>query len=331
MSEVCPHLTSKDIPLPWQQNLWDQLNQYRHQDRLPQALLFYGPSGTGKRLLVQTWIQSLLCFSPLAEGKGCGVCQGCILYQTGNHPDYEAVVSAEPGKSILVDQIRTLCQHLALQSQYHRSRIAMIDPADKLNRYAANSLLKTLEETGQDTMIILMSEQPGLLPATIRSRCQKIFLPLPSESQTLSWLTEQKVPRERAEFLMTLGSPLAIRSLDENLLEQQPLYLHTLMQLRRGEINIVTVTSQWIRQDITLILDWFIRWIVNAIRLQCHPQSSYGHCLNLHPTLRQITAEISIQKLCDYYQELLKARELLATSVNKTLLLEQLLIAWIIL
>jgi DNA polymerase-3 subunit delta' len=56
----------------------------------------------------------------------------------------------------------------------------MIDPADRMNVSAANALLKTLEEPATSTIIVLIADDPARLPATIRSRCQRIAIGMPS-------------------------------------------------------------------------------------------------------------------------------------------------------
>ena len=90
---------------------------------------------------------------------------------------------------ITIDAIRDLTDRVALTTLRGTRKLALIDPADRLNGAAANALLKTLEEPAGDTLLCLIAEQPGRLPATIRSRCQLLRVPIPPADQALAWLT----------------------------------------------------------------------------------------------------------------------------------------------
>jgi DNA polymerase-3 subunit delta' len=76
------------------------------------------------------------------------------LLEAGTHPDLQQL-SFVPTKTgdklrteIVIEQIRELSERLALTSQYGQAQVAIVDPADAINRAAANALLKTLGRTG---------------------------------------------------------------------------------------------------------------------------------------------------------------------------------------
>ena len=69
---------------------------------------------------------------------------------------------------------------------------------------AANAILKTLEEPAGDSFVCLVCHRPGDLPATIRSRCQSLLLPAPSEDEALEWLTAQGNDRVQAHRALEL-------------------------------------------------------------------------------------------------------------------------------
>ena len=82
-------------------------------------------------------------------------------------------------RSIPIDEIRTLTQRLHTRPTLGNRRVVIIDPADDLERNAANALLKALEEPPQGTFFLLVTHRPGRLLATIRSRCRVLrFAPL---------------------------------------------------------------------------------------------------------------------------------------------------------
>lgn len=86
---------------------------------------------------------------------------------------------------ILVDDVRQLTGFLGQRANRAGKRVVIIDAADDLTGQAENALLKPLEEPPADTIFILISHQPGSLLPTIRSRCRRLDLRPPTQSQAL--------------------------------------------------------------------------------------------------------------------------------------------------
>ena len=159
--------------LPWQTSQWEQLQQYKNNNRLPHALLLVGPAGVGKTDFAKVFAQSLLCEGK--TNKPCGTCRHCSLLNANNHPDYFDIKPDETSRVIKIDQIRQLIEAVSKTAHVSDAQIVLVNPADMLNRNAANALLKTLEEPSGKIIIFLIDNQKSVLPATIMSRCQKIF------------------------------------------------------------------------------------------------------------------------------------------------------------
>ena len=79
-------------------------------------------------------------------------------------------------KFITIDEIRKLKSFYQMSSVENEWRIAIIDCADELNKSASNALLKLLEEPPHKSILLIISNQPGRLPATLRSRCRSLHL-----------------------------------------------------------------------------------------------------------------------------------------------------------
>src|SRR5262249_42880354 len=106
----------------------------------------------------------------------------------GAHPDLRAVargVNSKTGRArseIVVDDVREAIAFLRLTPSEGGWRVLIIDGAEDMNRNAANALLKVLEEPPARAILLLVSQAPGRLLPTIRSRCRKLELPsLPGE------------------------------------------------------------------------------------------------------------------------------------------------------
>ncbi len=176
------------VVYPWQQLQWRQLLTQFAQSRLPHAVLLQGSAGLGKLEFAKQFAKYLLCNNRSSE-KACNQCPECLLWLADNHPDLWGVFPEATGKNIKIDQIREVITGLQKTTQRGGYHIAIIAPADALNRAAANALLKTLEEPAEKVILLLVSHRPGVLPATITSRCQ--FIRFTAGIEALPWLTQQ--------------------------------------------------------------------------------------------------------------------------------------------
>ena len=160
------------------------------QGSLPHALLITGIEGIGKQQFAQALAESLLCEKKRPEGA-CGQCDSCAQLIADAHPEYRKLVPEGANASIKVDSVRELVTWLQLTAAQGSYRVALLEQADSLNRNAANSLLKTLEEPGDNAVLILVASRPGSLPATVQSRCQTITLRMHDKAAAIEWLTPQ--------------------------------------------------------------------------------------------------------------------------------------------
>lgn len=178
-----------------QTTLWQRWWQQCRVGRLPHAFLLVGIPGAGKTAFAAKMTAALLCQSVSSEGEACGQCHDCRLLAGEVHPNLMQVIPEKPGQAIKVDQVREANDFVAQSSLKGKMRVVIFNPADQLNTNAANALLKTLEEPSSDAILILVCHQAGALPATVRSRCQRILFTLPYEDA----LALQRQPNETRE------------------------------------------------------------------------------------------------------------------------------------
>jgi DNA polymerase-3 subunit delta' len=79
-------------------------------------------------------------------------------------------------RDIVVDEVREVTQFLRRTAGEGGWRVVIVDGAEDMNPNAANALLKLLEEPPTGALLLLVCHAPGLLPATIRSRCRRLRL-----------------------------------------------------------------------------------------------------------------------------------------------------------
>lgn len=318
---------------PWQQAIWQHLAGYIEQQRIPQALLLTGVAGLGKRHLAEVYAASLLCQARGANGQACGSCAGCKLYQAQTHPDYLTMEPDEPGKAIGIDKVRQLIVKLALKPQYEAYRLVIFQPADALNTSSANAFLKCLEEPGERTSFILISDQPSKLPATIRSRCQKIHFERPDNQVVGDWLRQQGIKDDIDKLLrMAQGAPLLAKHYAEHqFIPIRRECFEAWRQVADGKGNLLAVAEQWQKQeaiDLSVLLAWIAGWLADMVKLAHGIDGADLENPDFKKSLQALAERLEFKRLYQYYDTVLNCRSQLATQINKQLLTERLLIDW---
>lgn len=314
---------------PWLDTVWQKLNQARLRGRLPHALLLSGMQGSGKQMIAEQLAHALLCEAPDADGNPCGKCSACAWIQAGTHPDLLWQRPGEAGKSIKVDEIRTLCSNLAMTSHAGRYKVTIIQPAEALNINAANSLLKTLEEPTDRTLIMLLSSVPGRLPATIRSRCQRVTFPIPEQMLTCQWLESQGVESETAIRCVKLASGAPVKALELAQSDYAQLRARYLLQLQgvfEGSLDPLQVASDWAAEQEPVGLEGWRAWLEDAIRWKIAGYPTFAG--PDAEQLQQIAETVDCRVLFDLTDRIANALNNMSSGLNRQLILEDLLISW---
>jgi len=326
-------MTNIKHSLPWLEGHIQHLKHYIHQGRIPQALLLTGHKGFGKQYLAEHFAKSLLCFNRQADSGYCGQCQSCILFDAKTHPDYIFRAPEEAGKVIGVDVIRQLTAKLALKPQFDSHRVVVINPADSLNKASANAFLKYLEEPTERTSLILITDKPAKLLATIKSRCQKLFIDAADKAIVKTWLQQQGIS-ENADLLLNLaqGSPLLAKEFfDSGLLDQRFEFFNHWLKVAKLDETPVEVAEKWHKLDktiINLLLFWLISWVTDMIKLNY--QQPVNKIINQDFTadLQELAKRLDLKQLYKYYDLLLLNQKRFDTQLNKQLMFEEILIQW---
>lgn len=195
--------------------------------RVPHAILFRGPAGSGTLPLALAFASHLLCTNKTNEGA-CGTCSACLKTNKLIHPDlhlvFPIVLSKESRTSqywlesfrqratqnpyfdlddwmeeidagnkvpiIGTDEANDIIKRLSYTSFEGGYRILILWLPEKLNPDASNKILKILEEPGEATVFLFVSQQPDQLMPTILSRLQQIALTKLSNEEIRDYLME---------------------------------------------------------------------------------------------------------------------------------------------
>nr|WP_309247250.1 DNA polymerase III subunit delta' [Shewanella sp. VB17] len=206
-------------------------------------------------LLALALAKAAMC-QTLGVTGACGFCKACLLVEANSHPDFYHVVA--DGHQIKVDQIRELCQKLTSTSQQGGWRVAVISHSEKLNTAAANALLKTLEEPGKQTLLLLQSDAPSRLMATISSRCQRLHFQAPSHDEIKAWLAQNsELTSDVIWCLPMMGGPLALANALKNQRYEQLLQLRKdwVQSLSSGHLcaNLITINEKHVADAIQVL------------------------------------------------------------------------------
>lgn len=336
MTEQTVHQGSNiPSPLPWQLSQWQRLGAQWAAGRCPHALLLSGQPGLGKRRFAEAFAALLLCDQP-RDGLACGSCRGCQLRIAGSHPDFTRVEPEKEQGPLKVEQIRQLGEFVGRTSSREGARVVWLSPAEAMNVNAANALLKNLEEPSGSVVFLLITDSPsGLLP-TIRSRCQTVAFPVPPQQAALRWLAECGVEGPAALSVLALagGAPLLAAALMEpDVQEVREQFFADLLSLAQPAGNSVSLAGRWETPgdvvDLNLLLQFWQNLVSQMLKARSTDELKDRLVAGMVQRLPG-TGSASLRPLFGFYDQLLRARELLNgnSNPNRRLLIEELLIRW---
>lgn len=244
------------------------------------ALMLHGPGGVGQFELGFALAAAWLCEAQDREAGACGECGSCRLMAAHAHPDFHILLpaalreglgwaapddgeegakagkaKAKPSKEIRIVEVLAAIDWCHVTSSRGRAKVLLIHPAQAMNLIAANALLKTIEEPARGLRIVLTAHDEEALLPTLRSRCQRVRLPLPAAPQALDWLAAQGVARPEVLLAASGGQPLdahamAVDGVDSAAWERLP------AAVRRGAA--------------AGLADWPLARLIDAMQKLCH-------------------------------------------------------------
>lgn len=286
----------------------DALQKTIASGKLPNAWLFAGPRGIGKRKVAEGLAAVLCC---QADKQPCGRCDGCVKVCKGIHPD--VIVVERETLQLKIDQVRELTQRVQFYPLESRHKVAIIDDADMMTHGAANAMLKLLEEPPDATHIVLVTAAAHRLLPTIRSRCHRIaFSPL-SDDEVAGYL-EQREGWSGSDALhaarLAQGSIGVATELTREFIDGV-IGRFEAVSTGASAADIIETSEVWAKDDehILAVLDLLAGWFRDHLRSVVTEQRDSG-------------AE---QRLLSQLKAIAYAREAADTTANKQLMFEQLL------
>jgi DNA polymerase-3 subunit delta' len=303
---------------------------------LPHAVLITGQPGMGKLALAVQLAGLLLCEQRGSSHTPCGGCDGCRMFAASAHPDYVLVtqeIDENTGKqaaSIKVDQIRAMAEKLTLSSHFTGHKVVLLTPAEAMNINAANSLLKTLEEPTDNTVLILVCASPARLPATIRSRCQQLRITAPVPAQAEAWLTGQLPGVDAWRYLQLAGgAPLeALRLAEAQELDARREQFLSLVRVLDGNVDPLVVATAWGRDEQLQPVHRFRDWLMDLLRIRLSGSTRAIRSVDLEDLLAVLAPRLDPRELFRQLEHINRTLRITDGILNRQLMIEEILLSW---
>lgn len=318
------------------------LRQAMANNHLAQTYLFHGPDGVGKREVARTFAMSLNCDANEAKASGperatlsevkndaCGLCISCRKVEQGIHPDV-VFVQHDKGE-IKIGSIREIINGMVYRPLEGKKRVVIVDGADRLNISASNAFLKTLEEPPVETIIILISSSPDMLPQTVLSRCHKVsFGNIPTEAVADILMQKKGLTQTQAESVASLADgslskAMALSSSDVQRVREDIMAGLTINKKERGMIFDMAERFSGDEEMFYDALYWiysYFRDILILKSLKSWGDSTLLINKDLHSHLLPIKDRMTIDGLLDiigFIQFIYRGRE---RNINRQLALD---------
>lgn len=315
-----------------QKQVIDKLTMIHERQRIGHAYIFDGSNGAGKEAIAQYFTKLLLCMNS-KENVPCETCHSCKRIESGNHPN--VVLIRPDGQDIKKDQMSELIIKMTKKGYEEGRKVYVIANAERMNASAANTLLKFLEEPeGSVTAILLTDSYAAILP-TIQSRCQRISLQPMNRQESIESLVEKGITTSMAATVTMMTANVEVAhemAQEDSFVQRRKLVLklvEAIEQRSPGEA-LLFIQTDWMpfmkeksdcEQGLDLLL--FAYRDIVAVKAGLESTIAYPDQLELFTghSVKNTYSSLTVK-----IDAILQAKKRLHQNMNRTLLLEQLVL-----
>ncbi|MGG0658022.1 DNA polymerase III subunit delta' [Rummeliibacillus pycnus] len=308
-----------------------QLQIIFEKSRVGHAYIFEGGKGTGTEEIMLFFVRLLLCENP-QDNVPCETCRSCQRIKSGNHPNFHQVYPE--GQFIKVDAIEDLLNEMSKTGLEAGRKVYVIHSAERLNVKSANKLLKFLEEPEGIVTALFVTQNINAIIPTIRSRCQHIkFQEIPRNAM-MRELVADGITQSMAATVSMVTSDLEEAfslSKDDAFAQARKTVLKLVeANFRNVHEAMLVVHEDWLplfkeKEQIELALDLMLFAFRDIVAIKANPEAMCTYP-DLLSTWKEAALHTSFDKLSSQLQAILIARKQLQSNMNKTLMMEQLML-----
>jgi DNA polymerase-3 subunit delta' len=307
------------------------LTTFLQNGTIPHALLFTGIEGVGRESTATAFAMACNCTGESANTTRqeadipCGICKPCRKIKAGSHPD---IIRVKPsGPFIKIDQIRSLCQTLAMKPYEAQRRVVIISDAQAMNPAAGNALLKMLEEPPVRTILILVATHTSDLLPTVVSRCQQLrFKPISSKYLEAELVQKYGLDSKNARIITTMaGGSLsrALRMYRTHWISRRNWLIQEMEALSSGSVNRLLAFGGQLSKNKDILpdsLELMKSWLRDLVIGQFNPEKVVNQ--DLTPKIQQTSQKMSIAVLLDKIDTIQATQNAIHAGTNLKLALE---------
>ena len=260
-----------------------------------------------------SFTKSLLCPFNKLKKENCEECHQCEVIDTNNFPEIEII--KPDGLWIKKEQLQNLQKEFNTKALIGNKRIYIIEGADKLNKSAANSILKFLEEPEGNIIAILMTDNIYNVLTTIRSRCQILRLKKEnfSKNQTVMEKLKQIVNLDEEEIETKIEKVIEF----VNYYEKN--HLNTMLYIGK-------LWNDYIKdkQELTFAYEIMINYYKDILNYKLNKDLEI---FETNKEIEFIASKNEVEEICKKIDKLVELKELIKYNINSGLLMDKLIMS----
>lgn len=318
---------------------------------VPHALLFTGIEGVGKQSAAVAFAMACNCAGGNSVknpervinraannhrtkirpriSNPCGTCRTCRKIESDNHPD---IIRLRPsGAFIKIDQIRALCQTLAMKPYEASMRVVLLFDAQTMNPSAGNALLKVLEEPPAGTILILVAIHTSDLLPTIVSRCRHIrFNPISKANMESILVDHHGLDSGDANIIASMsGGSLskALRMYRANWIKRRNWLINELNALSSVPISRLLAFGEQLAKDKDALsdsLEIMKSWLRDIAIVRLHPEKIIHQ--DLGENVHRMAQKMSMASLLSKIETIQSTQNSIQSGTNIRLAMEAMIL-----
>ncbi len=265
-----------------------------------------------------SFIKSLLCPQKKLTKENCGNCHQCEVINSKNFPEIEII--APDGLWIKKEQLQKLQKEFNTKALIGNKRVYIITKADRLNKSAANSILKFLEEPDNNLVAILLADNIYNVLSTIRSRCQILKL----KSSNIS--KENLTPIQKLKQITITQNSIVDENID-NKIEKVITFVN---YYEKNHLNVLLYIGKLWNEYITSKDEYEIAFEI----MITYYKDILNYILNkplevfeINEDIQNIASINTKEEICRKINKLVELKELIKYNINTSLLMDKLIMS----